>query len=908
MAVVYLTTGTEWEVPDGVDLVYAEAWGGGEAGIAAANGAGGRGGAYARAVIDVSALSTVPYTIGAGGTTSGENGGDTTFLDGSTLVAPGGGSATSAVGDFTASGGTGGTAGNSAGGGGGGAGGPDGNGGNGGSPGGGVTGGGGGGGSNGGGNGANGSGTTGGNGGTNTGGSAGTGGTAGNGGGNGSNGAGGGGSGAGGGAGGGNGGANQDEGGGGGGGTHSASSTIGGDGGFPGGGGGGGTGPGGAGQIKLSYGDDFPTIPITVRNNATVANSTAATDRTISGTRTVAAGTGMLVAIVRLEDANDLQESGNPGTITGGTIDGQAFTAATGVGNVMGDDDNCLVGIWYIANPPIGSNLSFSFTTDSRSDSSSLTWIEVVPGTPGNTLSIGATNSAVGTSGTNIGGTLDTTAAGSMIIAGCCCYGGDTDPFTPDAGDEMADGASGTSTSEDHGYSALALLGGAPGTHNCGFTSSASDGFAWAAVEIVETAPGIDLEAEAGSYTLTGTAAALERGREVAADAGSYAVTGQAANVEHGREVAADAGSYALSGTDAGLSITDRVVEAGAGSYALTGADASLERGREVAADAGSYALTGADAGLATGQTLAADAGSYALSGTDAALAITDRVIEADAGSYAVTGTDVALEIGREVSADTGTYALTGQDAALEHGREVAADSGSYALNGTDAALAVTDRVAAADAGAYALTGTDAALSVTDKVVEAAAGSYALTGTDADLAVEAEKAVSADAGSYTLTGADAGMTIDRLLSAEGGIYLFAGADADLTVTTVTPPGDEPPPSRGGILVVDRKGRKAEEPQRRPSRDEIRAVLDRLANPPPPSEQQTDALDVSRAERPVIPLTEGQRAQVIAALSAVPQEQLLDYGLEAAVEAAAKLIRELEQDEEEALIMIVSLVV
>lgn len=242
---------------------------------------------------------------------------------------------------------------------------------------------------------------------------------------------------------------------------------------------------------------------ITARNVTDTSSSTAATDPTLSGTRTIASGTAVLVALIRLEDANDLQESGNAGTILGGSINGQAFTAAPSVGNVMGDDDNCLAGIWYLLNPTPGAGLSWSFTTDARADSWSVTFVEVVPADPGNVLAIGATNSAVGTSGTNIGGSLTTTEDGALILATCCCYGGDTDPFTSDGGcNELADGASGTSTSEDHGYSVLERLTTTAGAHDCGFTSSASDGFAWCAVEIYETEAGAEPVDGTGVVTL----------------------------------------------------------------------------------------------------------------------------------------------------------------------------------------------------------------------------------------------------------------------------------------------------------------------------------------------------------------------------------------------------------------------
>jgi hypothetical protein len=126
------------------------------------------------------------------------------------------------------------------------------------------------------------------------------------------------------------------------------------------------------------------------------------------------------------------------------------------------------------------------------------------------------------------------------------------------------------------------------------------------------------------------------------ADAGSYVVTGTTASLEYGRVASADAGSYAVTGSAAGLEY-DRQVEAGAGSYAVTGTTASLEHGRQLVPDAGSYAVTGTTANLEHGRQLVPDAGSYAVTGTNASLEY-GRKVNADAGSYAVTGSTASLE------------------------------------------------------------------------------------------------------------------------------------------------------------------------------------------------------------------------------------------------------------------------
>lgn len=248
-----------------------------------------------------------------------------------------------------------------------------------------------------------------------------------------------------------------------------------------------------------------------------------------------------------------------------------------------------------------------------------------------------------------------------------------------------------------------------------------------------------EVDADAGSYAITGTAATLKLGRKVAAAAGSYTTTGSAATLKRAFLLSASAGSYAVSGTDAAVSITAKVVAAGAGSYAVTGSAAGLS--------------------------------------------ITAKVLEASAGSYAVTGADASLERALVTAAGAGSYATTGADAALERGRVTAADAGSYAVTGTDAGLSVTARVVAAESGAYSVTGTDAGLSVTARVLAAEAGAYAVTGTDASLVYEpaGQTTLVADAGSYEVTGTDAGLIIARRVSADAGTYEITGTDAELAV-------------------------------------------------------------------------------------------------------------------------------
>ena len=196
------------------------------------------------------------------------------------------------------------------------------------------------------------------------------------------------------------------------------------------------------------------------------------------------------------------------------------------------------------------------------------------------------------------------------------------------------------------------------------------------------------LACDSGTYTITGTAAALEVNYLVTAASGTYAFTGTDVALSYGYSIAAASGSYTFSGTTVALEIGYSLA-ADSGSYSVTGTVANLERNLLFAADSGSYAITGTDVALNYGTIMAADSGSYSVTGTDAAL-VTHYVIAADTGAYSVAGTDAALNYGTIMAADSGSYAIAGTDAALLVNYVFAADSGSYSFAGTDVTLTYT--------------------------------------------------------------------------------------------------------------------------------------------------------------------------------------------------------------------------
>lgn len=130
--------------------------------------------------------------------------------------------------------------------------------------------------------------------------------------------------------------------------------------------------------------------------------------------------------------------------------------------------------------------------------------------------------------------------------------------------------------------------------------------------------PALSLGADPGSYSVTGSTAAMLRTYIVPLAAGSYAVTGSDAALRQGSGVIiAGAGSYAVTGTAAALLRAAKIVAA-PGSYALTGSAAALTRGSRIDAAAGSYVVTGAAAALVRALKVAAVTGSYTVTGTAA--------------------------------------------------------------------------------------------------------------------------------------------------------------------------------------------------------------------------------------------------------------------------------------------------
>ena len=245
----------------------------------------------------------------------------------------------------------------------------------------------------------------------------------------------------------------------------------------------------------------------------------------------------------------------------------------------------------------------------------------------------------------------------------------------------------------------------------------------------VEAVGGYTLNAESGSYGLTGQAVGLLANRKVLAASGSYAVIGTAAALLRGYRLPAGSGSFNLAGQDVGL-IKASKIPVDSGSYAITGQAVGLLKNSRIVIESGGYDITGTAVDLFHNSKIGAEAGSFILSGQNASL-LKGSKIPAESGIYNITGQAAALLRGYYLGIGVGNYTLSGQDAGLIKASKIQAESGSYNLSGQAASL-LRGFILELESGSYSLTGSDVAL-LRNAVLSAQAGAFVLTGQDADL-------------------------------------------------------------------------------------------------------------------------------------------------------------------------------
>ena len=225
--------------------------------------------------------------------------------------------------------------------------------------------------------------------------------------------------------------------------------------------------------------------------------------------------------------------------------------------------------------------------------------------------------------------------------------------------------------------------------------------------QVLTPAVAYSLNAEPGSFALTGFATGLIGDRVINAEPAAFSLTGFAATLQKGFFINAEPGSFVFTGAAAGLLAT-RLMNAEPGNFTFTGADGVLAAGRVINAEPGNFVLTGVAATLAAGRAMNAEPGSFVLTGADAGLLAT-RLINAEPGSFALTGFAATLVAGRVLNAEPGSFALAGADAGLLAARLMDAGPGSFVFTGADATL-VAARMMNAESASFIVTGADATL------------------------------------------------------------------------------------------------------------------------------------------------------------------------------------------------------
>jgi len=178
---------------------------------------------------------------------------------------------------------------------------------------------------------------------------------------------------------------------------------------------------------------------------------------------TAAGNNRLLIVIVGIrgdESVSSINYSGSPLTLA--------------IANGSGTSDGQRVEIWYLADPPTGSNdVVVTYPGNLNPDGiAALSYTGVDTNNP-----IGAVASANSTTGTDVTADITTTSADSLIVGGLSMLGGDTGPsFTPGTGTtERYDLPSGTHAANDDSYAGGEEPATTAGTYTFNFTTSVSD-------------------------------------------------------------------------------------------------------------------------------------------------------------------------------------------------------------------------------------------------------------------------------------------------------------------------------------------------------------------------------------------------------------------------------------------------
>ncbi|MBN1393176.1 MAG: hypothetical protein JW947_10290, partial [Sedimentisphaerales bacterium] len=212
-----------------------------------------------------------------------------------------------------------------------------------------------------------------------------------------------------------------------------------------------------------------PASPPVTGTVTTNLSSSARTSATFS--HTVAAGNDRLLVVSVMVRGNI--------TASSVTYGGTALTRAV---SQTSSSSGTTTEIWYIVAPTVGTaNVVVTFSASANP--SAIAAINVTGADQSSP--IGATGKNTATTGTSITMNITTLNDTSLILGAATAYGGNTDPFTPGANiTELWDNATGTSTTSDNGQWGGYKNAMTAGAYTFNTTSSASNDWTIAAVEI----------------------------------------------------------------------------------------------------------------------------------------------------------------------------------------------------------------------------------------------------------------------------------------------------------------------------------------------------------------------------------------------------------------------------------------
>jgi hypothetical protein len=201
---------------------------------------------------------------------------------------------------------------------------------------------------------------------------------------------------------------------------------------------------------------------------------------TVNTTHDVGAGADRTVVCVTIQMSN---RSGDP-DVTSVTYNAVALTVRATATIDAGASKHIHVEIWTLDNPNSGSNTG-AVTYDAITlQADAIFWFHYTGANNGVGTNVGASTGVSNNPST----TFTTDTATGMIVGGAGILGGDTDPFTPGSGvTERADGATGTDTSTDFGYTIIEKPS-TGGSDTIDTTASASDDWAIPAIELLAAA------------------------------------------------------------------------------------------------------------------------------------------------------------------------------------------------------------------------------------------------------------------------------------------------------------------------------------------------------------------------------------------------------------------------------------